>query len=76
MPIVSLLHGLVCCPVGGERLIRLGLASFDDVKEKIKVEKTFQPRKEYAAVYEKSFKVYKKLYKQNKKLFAAMNRPE
>ncbi len=54
--------------------VGLGLLSFDDAGDMIKVEKTFTPRSENRETYNKLYSVYRQLYSQNSRLFQALNR--
>ena len=62
--------------VGAAAVVAAGLgiiSSLDDIKSFIPAVKTFKPRAEYKAVYDRNFEVFKKLYKCNKKAFAILN---
>jgi xylulokinase len=65
---VGTIGATVVCAVG------LGLLnSFFDAKRLIQVRKTYMPRTEYKALYDKNFAVFKKLYDNNKELFSKLN---
>jgi xylulokinase len=49
------------------------LGSFQEAKPLIRVAQSYQPRAEYAAVYERSFAVFKDLYKNNRSMFRSLN---
>lgn len=49
------------------------LPSFDAAKQYIPLDKTYYPRSEYKAVYDKCFETFTLLYKQNKTLFKKLN---
>ncbi|MBI5957610.1 MAG: FGGY-family carbohydrate kinase, partial [Chloroflexi bacterium] len=53
--------------------VGLGAIHFDDIKRIVHVAKTFTPRTQYKAVYDRQYGVYKQLYRQNKKLFKLLN---
>ena len=58
----------VVCAVG------LGLfKTFGEAKRLIPAVRTFEPRKEHRALYDRNFEVFKKLYDANKKLFRELN---
>jgi xylulokinase len=53
--------------------VGLGLLSFADAGNMIKVAKTFTPRSENREIYDRLYKVYRQLYPQNRHLFRAIN---
>jgi len=53
--------------------VGLGKIGFGDVGRIIRVAKTFTPRRQYEATYNKLYRVYQQLYTQNKKLFKMLN---
>lgn len=53
--------------------VGLGIIRFEDIRHIIKVAKTFTPRPQYKALYDKQYAVYKQLHKQNKALFKLLN---
>lgn len=58
----------VVCGVG------LGaVKSFHDAKALIPVRKTYEPRREYRAVYDAQFRAFKDLYRNNRRLFRFLN---
>jgi xylulokinase len=61
----------VVCAVG------LGkLQSFEAAKPLIPMGKTYQPREEFRAMYDRNFTIFKELYKNNKKAFHILNKPD
>lgn len=62
--------------VGAAATIAVGtglIQNLGEVKRLIPAAKTFYPRAEYKAVYDRNFRVYKNLYKANKENFAILN---
>ncbi len=58
----------VVCAVG------LGIMkSFEDAHSLVPAVKTYEPRKEHKAMYDRQFQVFTKLYEKNAKLFRALN---
>jgi xylulokinase len=58
----------VVCGVG------LGIIkSFEAASDFIRVARTYEPRLEHKALYDRNYKIFQDLYKQNKKLFYRMN---
>ncbi len=53
--------------------VGLNLIRFEDVKRIVNVTRTFAPRPQYRALYDKQYGVFQQLYKQNKKLFHLLN---
>ncbi|HML20248.1 MAG TPA: FGGY-family carbohydrate kinase [Aggregatilinea sp.] len=53
--------------------VGLGVIRFEDVRRIIHVAKTFTPRAQYKALYDKQYRVYRQLHKQNRKLFKLLN---
>lgn len=53
--------------------VGLGAIRFEDVQRIIHVARTFTPRPQYKALYDRQYKVYQQLYKRNKKLFRLLN---
>jgi xylulokinase len=53
--------------------VGLGAIRFDDIRHIVCIAKTFNPRTQYKAVYDKQYHVYKQLHKQNKTLFKLLN---
>ena len=63
--------------VGAALLVAAGkgvIASLDEAKKLIAVEKVYKPNAENAEIYNKNFKVFKSLYSANKKNFEILNR--
>lgn len=55
-------------------LVGLGyFDSFEEASQRVKVEKVFKPRKEWAEIYDKMFNIYRKMYKRLRDLFKEMN---
>ncbi|MBN2652699.1 MAG: FGGY-family carbohydrate kinase [Spirochaetales bacterium] len=62
--------------VGAAVLIGIGLGKikdFSEVKKYIPVKYSFEPRREFAEIYDRNYKVFKNLYYKNKKNFADLN---
>lgn len=53
--------------------VGLGAITFKDIPHLIRVAKTFRPRIQYKALYDKQYHVYQQLHKQNKTLFKLLN---
>ncbi len=53
--------------------VGLGAIQFDDIPRIVHVAKTFTPRSQFKALYDKHYAVYRKLHKQNKALFRQLN---
>lgn len=53
--------------------VGLNAITFSDIQRIIPVAKTFSPRTEYKALYDKQYGVYRQLHKQNKSLFKILN---
>jgi len=53
--------------------VGLGLFKIDRLKESIAVEKTFYPREENAAIYDKLYGIFKNIYPSMKDMFAEIN---
>ncbi|MBZ0279999.1 MAG: FGGY-family carbohydrate kinase [Anaerolineae bacterium] len=53
--------------------VGLGVIRFEDVKRVVRVVKTFSPRTQFRALYDKQYAVYQQLHKHNKKLFKLLN---
>jgi xylulokinase len=51
----------------------LGIVSYEEMRSKLKVQKTFYPQKENFAFYDKRLKFYKELYKTMRPLYAKLN---
>ncbi|MBI9085528.1 MAG: FGGY-family carbohydrate kinase [Desulfobacterales bacterium] len=65
---VGAMGAALVCAVGLGRV-----RGFQQAKEMVPVVRTFSPRPEYRAVYDRNFKVFKALYEKNKKLFKTLN---
>ena len=62
--------------VGAAATVAVGTGLIHDLgeaKRLIPAAKTFYPRAEYKAIYDRNFRVYKNLYKANKENFAILN---
>ena len=66
---VGAMGAALVCGVG---LGRVG--GFQQAKEMVPVVRTFSPRPEFKAVYDRNFEIFKALYGRNKKLFKTLNR--
>jgi xylulokinase len=53
--------------------VGLGLFSFDEAGEMIRIGKTFEPQPENQQVYDRAYGVYRQLYAQNRQLFHTLN---
>ncbi|HEX2906390.1 MAG TPA: FGGY-family carbohydrate kinase [Phototrophicaceae bacterium] len=53
--------------------VGLGAIRFEDVPHIIQVARTFTPRPQYKALYDKQYHIFQQLYHQNKKLFKLLN---
>ncbi len=53
--------------------VGLGLYKMDDLKDFIRLEKSFYPREENAAIYDKLYGVFKRIYPSMKEMFAEIN---
>ena len=65
--------------VGAAAVVAVGLElidSLEEIKRFIPAVKSFAPRKELKAVYDRNFEVFKQLYYNNKKAFAILNKQE
>ena len=63
--------------IGAAMICAVGLGvidSFADIKQYVPLEKPYQPRDQYRALYDKKFNVFKQLYAKNKTLFHLLNR--
>lgn len=56
--------------------VGLGAIRFEDIPRIVRVAKTFTPRPQYRALYDKQYEVYRQLHKQNKDLFRQLNASE
>ncbi|MBN1122619.1 MAG: FGGY-family carbohydrate kinase [Anaerolineae bacterium] len=54
--------------------VGLGLFSFADAGDMVGIDRTFRPRPENQAVYDRLYAVFRRLYPQNRRLFQALNR--
>ena len=66
---VGAMGAALVCGVG---LGRVG--GFQQAKEMVPVVRTFSPRSEFKAAYDRNFEIFKALYGKNKKLFKTLNR--
>ncbi len=53
--------------------VGLGAIQFADIRRIVQVAKTFTPRAQYRALYDKQYAVFRQLHKRNKALFKALN---
>ncbi|MDA8344640.1 MAG: FGGY-family carbohydrate kinase [Thermaerobacter sp.] len=53
--------------------VALGLSSFEEAAQRIGVAKTFEPRAETRAVYDRAFAAYQDIYRQNRRIYARLN---
>lgn len=66
---VGTIGATVVCAVG------MGLfKSFSEAKPLIRVNKIYEPRKQYKHTYDTNFEIFKKLYDCNKRLFSTLNK--
>ncbi len=55
--------------------VALGELGFADVEQRVAIEQSFEPRREYRALYERLFGEYRELYRKNRAIFQRLNRP-
>ena len=55
-------------------LISLGRLTLDDLPAKVRIAQTFQPRREYQAVYREMFREFLRSFKANRTTFARLGR--
>ncbi len=53
--------------------VALGRTSFEEMAERTRVAKVFEPREETRAVYERAFSAYREIYRQNRRIYARLN---
>ncbi len=51
----------------------LGLITFDEISDLVKIEKTFSPRPENRAIYDELFKVFLRIHRANKGIYRRLN---
>ena len=54
---------------------RLGYCPLDDVPQKVKIARVYEPREETRPLYDKMYRQFRAAYKSNKPIFTALNRP-
>jgi len=54
-------------------LLSLGRLAPEDIPERIKIKRVFQPNPENGPVYDKMYRQYRMLFKKNQKIFTALN---
>jgi xylulokinase len=54
-------------------LLSLGHLALEDIPERVKIRRVFQPDPKNGPVYDKMYRQYRMLFKKNKKIFTALN---
>ncbi len=74
-PIKQLEHPMMANARGAAYLAAVALrwTTFDQISEKIKIRKVYQPDNSFQSLHENRFKLFIRFYKKNKRLFKEMN---